>query len=141
VDLVAAVVAHEQPHEVREPGKVRSTTQRTVPSPEPCSVWRRGGQGHGQQPQQDSRHALGRVSGHRAKVEEAVETGREYVRTPAGSSTCPVRPWKAVLHSHRGVTNGVESCPRYEPATGWRASSGKLSHLTAPRSSRAVTRA
>jgi hypothetical protein len=38
-------------------------------------------------------------------------------RTPARSSPRPVRQRKAVLDSHREVTNGTESCPRAEPAT------------------------
>ncbi len=41
VDLVPAVVADEQPLEVMEQAKVRSTTQRARPSPEPCAIWRR----------------------------------------------------------------------------------------------------
>lgn len=37
--------------------------------------------------------------------------GPKFVRTPARSSPRPVRPRKAVLDSHREVTNGTESCP------------------------------
>ena len=41
MDLGAAVVADEQALEWCSQAKVRSTTQRARPSPEPCSVWRR----------------------------------------------------------------------------------------------------
>jgi hypothetical protein len=40
MDLVAAVVADEQPLELMQPSEGGSTIQRKRPSPEPCAVLR-----------------------------------------------------------------------------------------------------
>ena len=77
MDLGPSLIADEQPFEVVEVGEVRSTTQRTRPSPEPCSVWRRAMTGVMPCLRSSSRWRSGRSRGRRPRSRASVGVDRQ----------------------------------------------------------------
>jgi hypothetical protein len=111
VDLAASVVADEQPLEVVSQAKVRSTTQRTVPSPEPCSGLLRVITGVMPRSRTRRRYRRGRSLGRRRARPAAPLTGGTRSSSGINCVTFVAVPEGDVVYERRHVlASSVRTC-------------------------------